>query len=97
MGEQGTGVYVMRVACMLSGMHPQTLRKYERAGLLVPSPSKMLRMYSDDDIARLRGWAHYAFDGGAGEFQNRRTLCGVMALIPSLLHSHLKVFSRILT
>ncbi len=55
MVEQGTGVYVMRVACMLSDMHPQTLRKYERAGLLVPSRSKMLGMYSDDDIACLRG------------------------------------------
>lgn len=52
--EQTTGVYVMRVACMLSGMHAQTLRKYERVGFLAPSRSKMLRMYSDEDIARLR-------------------------------------------
>ena len=52
--EETTGVYVMRVASMLSGMHPQTLRKYERAGLLAPSRSNMLRLYSDEDIARLR-------------------------------------------
>jgi MerR family transcriptional regulator/heat shock protein HspR len=39
---------------MLTGMHPQTLRKYEKAGLLEPSRRKKLRMYSDDDIARLR-------------------------------------------
>ena len=38
---------------MLTGLHPQTLRKYERAGLLVPSRRKTLRMYSDEDIARL--------------------------------------------
>ncbi len=48
------GVYVMRIASMLSGMHPQTLRKYERVGLLAPSRSGMLRMYSDDDIALLK-------------------------------------------
>ncbi|MEE9199488.1 MAG: MerR family transcriptional regulator [Dehalococcoidia bacterium] len=48
------GVYVMRIASMLSGMHPQTLRKYERVGLLSPSRSGMLRMYSDDDIALLK-------------------------------------------
>ena len=44
----------MRVASMLSGMHPQTLRKYERVGLLAPSRSGMLRMYSDEDIALLK-------------------------------------------
>ena len=52
--EYTTGVYIMQVACKLAGMHPQTLRKYERAGFLKPSRSKMLRMYSDDDIARLK-------------------------------------------
>jgi hypothetical protein len=28
---KASGVYIMREASMLSGMHPQTLRKYERA------------------------------------------------------------------
>ena len=51
---RSNGVYVMRVASMLTGMHPQTLRKYERTGLLKPSRSKKLRMYSDENIARLR-------------------------------------------
>ena len=51
---QRRGVYIMRVASMLSGMHPQTLRKYERVGLLAPSRSGMLRMYSDEDIALLK-------------------------------------------
>lgn len=52
--EQLNGIYVMRVASMLTGMHPQTLRKYERAGLLKPFRSKKLRMYSEEDIARLK-------------------------------------------
>jgi len=56
--EQTNGVYVMRVAAMLTGMHPQTLRKYERAGLLEPSRNKKLRMYSDKDIARLKTIKH---------------------------------------
>ena len=48
------GVYVMRVASRLSGMHPQTLRKYERVGLLAPTRIGALRMYSDEDIALLK-------------------------------------------
>ena len=36
-------------------MHPQTLRKYERVGLITPSRTHgMLRLYSREDIARLR-------------------------------------------
>lgn len=36
-------------------MHPQTLRKYERAGLVRPSRSEgMLRLYSEADVRRLR-------------------------------------------
>jgi MerR family transcriptional regulator/heat shock protein HspR len=52
------GVYIMRVAAMITGMHPQTLRKYERAGLLEPARSRNLRMYSDEDIARLKTIKH---------------------------------------
>jgi MerR family transcriptional regulator, heat shock protein HspR len=62
--EQNNGVYIMRVAAMLTGMHPQTLRKYERAGLLEPSRCKKLRMYSDEDIARLRTIKHLVDDIG---------------------------------
>jgi len=59
-----TGVYVMQVASMLTGMHPQTLRKYERAGFLKPSRSNTLRMYSDEDISRLRMIKHLVDDIG---------------------------------
>ena len=58
-----TGVYVMQVASMLSGMHPQTLRKYERAGLLAPLRSNSVRMYSDEDISRLRTIKHLVDEG----------------------------------
>lgn len=61
--ENATGVYVMQVASMLSGMHPQTLRKYERAGFLAPSRSNALRMYSDEDIARLKMIKHLVDEG----------------------------------
>ncbi len=62
--ESTLGVYVMQVASMLTGMHPQTLRKYERAGFLAPSRRYMLRMYSDEDIARLKMIKHLVDDVG---------------------------------
>jgi MerR family transcriptional regulator, heat shock protein HspR len=62
--EATNGVYVMRVAAMLTEMHPQTLRKYERAGLLEPSRNKKLRMYSDKDIARLKTIKHLVDEVG---------------------------------
>ncbi len=53
------GVYVISVASRLLQMHPQTLRKYERFGLVSPSRTEgMLRLYSDSDIARLRMIKH---------------------------------------
>jgi len=37
------------------GLHAQTLRYYERAGLVAPSRSRgRIRLYSDEDIERLR-------------------------------------------
>ena len=49
------GLYVISVAARLLEMHPQTLRKYERAGLVRPSRTVgMLRLYSEEDIVRLR-------------------------------------------
>jgi MerR family transcriptional regulator, heat shock protein HspR len=44
----------MAVAARLTRMHPQTLRKYERAGLLAPARTSGQRMYSDADVRRLR-------------------------------------------
>jgi MerR family transcriptional regulator/heat shock protein HspR len=47
-------LYTMAVAARLTRMHPQTLRKYERAGLLRPARDGSQRLYSDADIRRLR-------------------------------------------
>ena len=48
-------VYVISVASQLSGMHPQTLRQYDRMGLVSPGRSSGRgRRYSLRDIASLR-------------------------------------------
>lgn len=48
-------VYVISVAAELAGVHPQTLRIYERKGLVDPARTQGgSRRYSDDDIALLR-------------------------------------------
>ena len=57
-------VYVISVAAELAGMHPQTLRIYERKGLLEPSRTAGgSRRYSDADIARLQRIADLAGEG----------------------------------
>ena len=49
------GVYMISVAAELAGMHPQTLRIYETRGLITPKRSpKNTRLYSQDDVERLR-------------------------------------------
>ena len=48
-------VYIISVAAKILEMHPQTLRKYERVGLISPTRTVgMLRLYSEEDIARLK-------------------------------------------
>jgi MerR family transcriptional regulator/heat shock protein HspR len=48
-------VYIISVAAELAGVHPQTLRIYERKGLLDPARTGGgSRRYSDDDIALLQ-------------------------------------------
>lgn len=49
------GVYVISVASELAGVHPQTLRIYERKGLVDPARTAGgSRRYSDADLERLR-------------------------------------------
>ena len=49
------GVYIISVAAELAGVHPQTLRIYERKGLLQPSRTAgNTRRYSQSDIDRLQ-------------------------------------------
>ena len=55
--HEGTerAVYVISVAAELAGVHPQTLRMYERKGLLAPKrTSGNTRRYSERDIERIR-------------------------------------------
>ena len=48
-------VFVISVAAELSGMHPQTLRQYDRLGLVIPQRTRGRgRRYSTRDITRLR-------------------------------------------
>ena len=59
------GVYVISVAARILDMHPQTLRKYERVGLVMPSRTRGLsRLYSDEDIARLKLIKHLVENRG---------------------------------
>ena len=76
------GVYIISVAARILEMHPQTLRKYERAGLVNPSRTVgMLRLYSEEDIARLRLIKH---------------LVGDLGLNVAGVHLVLKVFNNLL-
>jgi MerR family transcriptional regulator/heat shock protein HspR len=55
MDEQGRPRYMISVAAEIVGMHPQTLRIYEQKGLLRPKRTAgNTRLYSDEDVARLR-------------------------------------------
>jgi MerR family transcriptional regulator/heat shock protein HspR len=57
-------VYVISVAAELAGMHPQTLRIYERRGLVAPARTQGgNRRYSDVDIERLRRIQELAGEG----------------------------------
>ncbi len=48
------GVYIISVAARILEMHPQTLRKYERLGLINPDRTGgMLRLYSREDIRKI--------------------------------------------
>jgi MerR family transcriptional regulator/heat shock protein HspR len=59
-----TAVYVISVAAELAGMHPQTLRIYERRGLVTPARTKGgNRRYSDEDIAVLRRISELTTEG----------------------------------
>ena len=58
--ESGAGkaeqpLYVISIAAQILGVHPQTLRLYEREGLVEPQRSGgKIRLYSDRDIERVR-------------------------------------------
>ena len=62
--DDDQAVYVISVAAELSGMHPQTLRQYDRMGLVSPGrASGRGRRYSLLDIASLRNIQRLVGDG----------------------------------
>ena len=62
--DDDTPVYVISVAASLAGLHPQTLRQYDRLGLVSPTRTGgRNRLYSMRDIARLREVQRLAGDG----------------------------------
>ena len=62
--DDDQAVYVISIAAELSGMHPQTLRQYDRIGLVSPDrASGRGRRYSLRDIASLRNIQRLVGDG----------------------------------
>jgi len=77
--QRGSGkdrpVYLISVAAELAGVHPQTLRIYERKALVQPTRSAGgTRLYSETDIERLRLIQQLTQDEGVN-------LAGVMRII----------------
>ena len=60
-----TTLYFISTAARLLHMHPQTLRKYERLGLICPSRTiGSMRVYSRDELDRLRLIKHLVDEAG---------------------------------
>jgi MerR family transcriptional regulator, heat shock protein HspR len=75
-GELDQGLFSISVAAELAGLHPQTLRLYEREGLLDPARSPGgTRRYSRNDITRL-----HEISGLAGTGLNMAGIRQVLAL-----------------
>lgn len=77
------GVYIISVAARILDMHPQTLRKYERLELVRPSRTLgMLRLYSTEDIRKLRLIRHLSDELGLN-------LAGIKFALDTLQNLHL--------
>ncbi|MGH2807054.1 MAG: heat shock protein transcriptional repressor HspR [Actinomycetota bacterium] len=72
--DHADALYVISIAAELAGVHPQTLRVYERKGLVQPHRTEgNTRRYSEEDIARLRKIQQLTQEG--------INLAGVMAIM----------------
>jgi MerR family transcriptional regulator/heat shock protein HspR len=68
-------LYFISMAARLLDMHPQTLRKYERLGLVTPTRTLgSMRVYTSDELERLRLIKHLVDDAGVN-------LAGVQRLL----------------
>ena len=62
--DDATPVYVISIAAQIAGLHPQTLRQYDRLGLVSPGRTEgRNRLYSLRDIARLREVSQLSAEG----------------------------------
>jgi len=58
-------LFFISMAARMLGMHPQTLRKYERLGLVQPTRTiGSMRLYSREELERLRLIKHLVDEGG---------------------------------
>lgn len=65
MKDQDTGVYSIGIVSRLTGLHEQTIRQYERIGLIEPSRTAGgTRMFSENDVDLLRRIAALTHDMG---------------------------------
>ncbi|WP_420175980.1 heat shock protein transcriptional repressor HspR [Luteococcus sp. OSA5] len=63
--DRDAAIFTIGVAADLAGMHPQTLRQYDRMGLVVPRRARGRgRRYSPRDVARLRLVQHLSQEEG---------------------------------
>jgi MerR family transcriptional regulator, heat shock protein HspR len=68
-------LFLISMAARMLGMHPQTLRKYERLGLVQPNRTiGSMRLYSRDELDRLKVIKHLVGKGGVN-------LAGVQRLL----------------
>ncbi len=101
-------VYVISVAAQLADMHPQTLRQYDRMGLVVPArQAGGQRRYSAEDVRRLRRIQSLSRDGVSlegirriveleAEVQELRDTVGDLVDQITVMRSHVS-FSRTFT
>jgi MerR family transcriptional regulator, heat shock protein HspR len=62
--DENTPLFVISVAAELSGMHPQTLRQYDRMGLVSPTRTEgRSRRYTMQDVAKLKEVARLSAEG----------------------------------
>ncbi|AAT90013.1 transcriptional regulator [Leifsonia xyli subsp. xyli] len=62
--DENTQVFVISIAAELAGMHPQTLRQYDRLGLVSPSRTAgKSRRYSMRDVEKLQEIARLGSEG----------------------------------
>jgi MerR family transcriptional regulator, heat shock protein HspR len=65
MGLDEPDLFLISIAARMLGMHPQTLRKYERLGLVQPTRTNgSMRLYSRDELARIKLIKRLVDDGG---------------------------------